>query len=130
MPPIVSERRWLEEWFSKTPVVISQPNDNTLQLSVPMANSFDPGQLMPRAALAAVLDRVADSMRRQVTTRLAVLAPPDTGATTSQAAGRGQRVVEHLVARRVPAQRINPPRSGPAGGPVLLQLQFLPPPIM
>jgi hypothetical protein len=130
MPPIVAEKRWLEEWFGKTPVVISQPSDNTLQLSVPMVNSFDPGQLMPRAALAAVLDRVADSLRRQVNARLAVVAPPDAGTPASQATGRGQRIVEHLVARRVPAQRINSPRVGSPGGPVLLQLQFLPPPIM
>ncbi len=129
-PPIVTERRWLEEWFGKTPVVISQPSDNALQLSVPMVNSFEPGQLVPRAALAAVLDRLADSLRRQPNTRLVVVAAPDVAASPAQAATRAQRMVEHLIARRVMPQRITTPRTGASGAPVLLQLQFLPAPIL
>jgi hypothetical protein len=128
--PIVTERRWLEEWFSKTPVVISQPNDNTLQLSVPAVNSFEAGQTVPKPALAAVLDRVAESLRRQINTRLTVMVAPDADARAAQAINRGQRVVEHLVSRRVPTQRIVTPRVTEPGAPVVLQLQFLAPPPM
>jgi hypothetical protein len=128
--PIVNEKRWLEEWFARTPVVIRQLNDSTLQLTVPMANSFDTGQLPPKPALVAVLDRLAESMRRQLNTRLAVVISPDNGAPTSQALNRAQRVTEHLGTRRVQAQRVVTSRVGLPGAAVQLQLQFLPAPVM
>jgi hypothetical protein len=130
VPPIASEKRWLDEWFAKTPVVIRQLNESTLQLTVPMANSFDLGQVPPKPALVAVLDRIAESMRRQVNTRLAVLVSPDTGAPTSQAVSRAQKLSDHLISRRVQAQRIITSRTGVPGAPVQLQLQFLTGPVM
>jgi hypothetical protein len=130
IPSVLVEKRWFEEWFGNTPVVISQPSETMLQLSVPMVHSFDPGRIVPRPALAAVLDRVAESLRRQANARLSVVAAPDPGSSTSQGINRGHRIVEHIVSRRVMPDRINPPSAGAAGRPVLLQLRFLPPPIM
>jgi hypothetical protein len=129
-PSILVEKRWFEEWFGNTPVVISQSSETMLQLSVPLVHSFDPGRIVPRPALAAVLDRVAESLRRQANARLSVIAAPDPGSSTSQGINRGHRIVEHIVSRRVMPDRINPPSAGAAGRPVLLQLRFLPPPIM
>lgn len=128
--PVVTERRWLEEWFGNTPVVISQLNDNTLQLSVPMVHSFDPGRIVPRPALLAVLDRVAESLRRQTSARLSVSAAPDAGAPASQGLNRAHRIIEHIVSRRVMPDRISTPTAGAQGRPVLIQLRFLPAPIM
>jgi outer membrane protein OmpA-like peptidoglycan-associated protein len=114
----------LEEWFEKTPVVIRQLGDSMLQLSVPMANSFEPGQSQPRPALVAVLDRLAESLRRQANTRLTVITAGDTASPAALAAARGQKVVDHLVSRRIAPQRMTTQRADAPGTPVLLQMQF------
>jgi outer membrane protein OmpA-like peptidoglycan-associated protein len=95
-----------------------------LQLSVPMANSFEPGQSQPRPALVAVLDRLAESLRRQANTRLTVITAGDTASPAALAAARGQKVVDHLVSRRIAPQRMTTQRADAPGTPVLLQMQF------
>jgi outer membrane protein OmpA-like peptidoglycan-associated protein len=69
--PLATEQRFLEDWFRGTPVVIAAQPPVTLQLDVPLANSFDAGKADIKPALNAVLDRVAQSLLRQNAARAA-----------------------------------------------------------
>jgi outer membrane protein OmpA-like peptidoglycan-associated protein len=120
--PLVSEQRWLDEWFRGTPVVIAMSDINTLTVDVPLANAFEPGNSGVKAALAAVLDRVATSLRRQPSMRLSIAAPPDAaGANAALASARADQVRGHLVSRGVPATRIAVGTARP-GAPLQLRL--------
>lgn len=127
VPPLVSEQRWLDEWFRGTPVVIALADIHTLAVDVPLAHSFDVGSTSIKPALAAVLDRVATSLRRQPAVRLSIAAPTDpSGGTVALAAGRGQQVREHLLARGVAAARLAGVGTARAGAPVQLRLLMAP----
>ena len=121
--PLVSEQRWLDEWFRGTPVVIAMSDINTLTVEVPLANAFEPGASSVKPALAAVLDRVATSLRRQPSMRVSIAAPSDAAsANAALASARAEQVRSHLVSRGVPATRMAaaaPPRPGT---PVQLRL--------
>lgn len=111
---LMAEQQWLQQWFSGTPVAIAQERSGALRVDVPDAFAFDAGQAAVKPALAAVLDRVAESMRRRDLLVLTV-APPAGGE-----AGLGRRRVEsmtrHLTGRGVDAGRIAP---AAADGPVV-----------
>jgi outer membrane protein OmpA-like peptidoglycan-associated protein len=106
------ERQWLDSWFRGTPVRIVQRDDGVLAVDVPSEFCFDRGSSRVKPALAAVLDKVAESLRRRPQARLALLAAPDdrAGATTL-ALQRATRVQEHLRDRGVPAARLGPPTT-------------------
>jgi outer membrane protein OmpA-like peptidoglycan-associated protein len=123
--PLVTEQRYFEEWFRGTPVVIAaQPQgaQPTLQLDVPLAHSFEAGKADIKPALAAVLERVAESLRRQVGARISVAAPADPGGQAGLAQHRAERVREHLVSRRIAAPRIALGGAGRAGAPLQLRM--------
>jgi outer membrane protein OmpA-like peptidoglycan-associated protein len=104
------ERRWLQSWFSGTPVVIQQRRDAAVNVEIPREFCFDPGRSTVKPALGAVLDKVAESLRRVPTARLAIAAPADgTAANAALAAERGARVQQHLVSRGVLATRLGQP---------------------
>ena len=106
------ERQWLQSWFEGTPVVIAQRPDGTVTVQVPREFSFDPGRSRVKPALAAVLDKVAESLRRRPRTHLALLAAPgDTADTAPLAAQRALKVRSHLLSRGVPAARIGKPTA-------------------
>jgi outer membrane protein OmpA-like peptidoglycan-associated protein len=122
-PPLVSEQRWLDEWFRGTPVVIALADIHTLAVDVPLAHSFDAGSSSIKPALAAVLDRVATSLRRQPAVRVSVATPTDaSGGTVALAAARGQQVREHLLSRGVAATRLAGVGTARPGAPVQLRL--------
>jgi outer membrane protein OmpA-like peptidoglycan-associated protein len=128
--PLATEQRFLEDWFRGTPVVIAAQGISTLQVEVPLVNSFDAGKADVKPALNAVLERVAESLRRQLGARVTVAAPADAGGAPALAAQRAQRVRDALVAKRIAAPRIvlaNAPAR--AGGPLQLQLWLPAPPI-
>lgn len=105
---LVVERDWLRAWFKDTPVVIAQ-QDAALGVEVPLAFCFDPGRSEVKPALGAVLDKVAESLRRNPQARLQLLAAPGDTASAAQAAlatQRGQRVRAHLRSRGVPDARL------------------------
>lgn len=136
MPPpapalsaVQSEQRFLEEWFRGTPVVISLADVHTLVVDVPLAHSFTPGSPAIKPALAAVLDRVATSLRRQTALRVAVAAPTDPNAAVALAASRSQQVRDHLIGRGVAASRMAGVGTARAGAPVQLRLTMQPQPI-
>lgn len=127
--PLVTEQRWLDEWFRGTPVVIALADHTTLNVEVPLANSFEAGRSVLKPALVAVLDRVATSLRRQATLRVSVAAPADAGGAAALATTRTQRVREHLVSRGVAAVRVAGGASARAGAPVQLRMVIAPQPI-
>ena len=121
--PLATEQRFLEDWFRGTPVVIAAQPPVTLQLDVPLANSFDAGKADIKPALNAVLDRVAQSLLRQNAARVHVNAPADANGNGALAQSRAQRVREALGSKGIAATRVAVTEAAPrAGGPVQLRL--------
>ncbi len=121
--PLATEQRFLEEWFRGTPVVIAAQPPMTLQLDVPLANSFDAGKADIKPALNAVLDRVAQSLLRQNAARININAPADANGNAALAQSRALRVREALGSKGIAATRVALTESAPrAGGPVQLRL--------
>jgi outer membrane protein OmpA-like peptidoglycan-associated protein len=120
------ERQWLGQWFRDTPVKIAQRGDGAVSVEVPREFSFDAGKTSVKPALAAVLDKVAESLRRAPQAQVALLAAPDDGAvTTPLATQRAERVREHLRAKGVADARLGRP-SPAAAGTVHLRLVAAP----
>jgi len=129
LSPVQSEQRFLEDWFRGTPVAIALADVNTLVVDVPLAHSFTPGSPTIKPALAAVLERVATSLRRQPALRVSIAAPTDPNAAVALAASRSQQVREHLIGRGVAASRMAGVGTARAGAPVQLRLTMLAQPI-
>lgn len=105
--PLAIERRWLQQWFEGTPVRIGQDADGSLAVEVPREFCFDPGRSAVKPALAAVLDKVAESLRRVSQAKLVlVAAPPDADAAPPLALQRAAAMRRHLMTRGVLASRI------------------------
>lgn len=126
--PLQTEQRFLEDWFRGTPVIIATQNGGTLAVDVPLANSFDAGKSDIKPALNAVLERVAESLRRQPGAMVVVGAAADAGSgNAALAQARAQRVREHLLSRRIAAPRIALATSAVrAGGPVQVRMSIPP----
>ena len=129
LTPAQSEQRFLEDWFRGTPVSISLADVNTLVVEVPLTHSFTPGSPAIKPALAAVLDRVATSLRRQPALRVAVATPTDPNAAVALAANRSQQVRDYLIGRGVTASRMAGVGTARTGSPVQLRLSPQPQPI-
>lgn len=105
-----TEQRWLQSWFEGTPVRIVMTSDGVLAIDVPREFSFDAGRSQVKPALAAVLDKVAESLRRNTSTKLTLLAAPGDATTTAPLAmARATAVHKHLRNRGVPAVRLVEP---------------------
>jgi len=130
-PPtaLVNEQRWLEQWFKGTPVGIGLQGGNVLEVAVPQAHSFEAGSSTPKPALSAVLDRVAESLRRQTGTRVSVIAATDAGGPPALAQTRAAKVRDHLVGRSVAATRVLVAPAAVAGAGVQLRISVVPQPI-
>lgn len=101
------ERQWLQSWFTGTPVQIVQRDDGPVRIDVPREFCFEPGQSSVKPALAAVLDKLAESLRRTPQARLQrVAAPGDGNATPVLALQRAAQVRQHLITRGVAATRL------------------------
>jgi outer membrane protein OmpA-like peptidoglycan-associated protein len=99
---LVVERKWLESWFDGTPVQISQGSEGVLEVAVPREYCFPPGGSTVKPALGAVLDKLAESVRRVPNSRLSLVAVPDDGSNNTQLAlERGSYVRKHLLGRGV-----------------------------
>ena len=118
-----AERQWLQSWFKDTPVRIEQRSDGAITVEVPVAFCFDAGRSTVKPALAAVLDKVAESMRRVPAMRLPLLAAPE-GATGSRplALQRAMQIQKHLMNRGVAAARLGAPTAS-AEAEVQLRLE-------
>jgi outer membrane protein OmpA-like peptidoglycan-associated protein len=120
--PLATEQRFLEEWFRGTPVQISAQPPSQLQVSVPLMHSFDAGRSDIKPALNAVLDRVAESLRRHAGARISVVAPSDANGPATLSQARAQRVRDSLGTKGVAGTRVTLADVPPGGGPLLLQL--------
>lgn len=119
---LAAERRWLQSWFDGTPVLIGQRNDGAVSIDVPREFCFDAGRSTVKAPLAAVLDKVAESLRRNGWARLPlVAAPADAAASSPLALERAAQLRKHLISRGVPAVRLGSPTATKA---VAVQLRI------
>jgi outer membrane protein OmpA-like peptidoglycan-associated protein len=104
---LTAERQWLQSWFDGTPVLIVQPNGASVSIDVPREFSFDSGRSKVKPPLAAVLDKVAQSLMRTPAARLELVAAPGDDATPSPLAQqRANQVRSHLLSRGVPAAQL------------------------
>lgn len=109
------ERQWLQSWFTGTPVLIVQRDDGPVRIDVPREFCFEPGQSSVKPALAAVLDKLAESLRRTPQARLQrVAAPGDDNTAPVLALQRATQVRQQLIARGVPATRLANPAAATA----------------
>jgi uncharacterized protein YceK len=116
------ERQWLQSWFRGTPVLVAQRKDGAVTIDVPREFCFEPGRNSLKPALAAVLDKVAESMRRLPFAQLPLLAAPDDAIRTAQLAlPRATQVRDHLRSRGVPDWRLGKPS---ATGAAAVQLRI------
>lgn len=121
------ERQWLQSWFQGTPVQIAQHNDGAVTIEVPREFCFDPGRSSVKPALAAVLDKVAESLRRMPLARLPLLAAPDDeNGSAPLALQRAVNMQKHLLSRGVPAARLGKP-AATAAAAVQLRMEAAPP---
>lgn len=116
------EQRWLQDWFRGTPVRIAQRSDGTLAVDVPREFCFEVGRSQVKPALGAVLDKVAESLRRRPGTRLTLLSAPGdpassgSSASTSAASAtlalqRAAGVQRHLRDRGIALARLGEPMA-------------------
>jgi len=120
------ERQWLQSWFDGTPVLIAQRGDGPVTLDVPREFCFDSARSTVKPALAAVLDKVAQSLRRRPEVRLQLLAAPADGAAASPLAmQRATQLRAHLVSRGVQPAQLGSPTATTAAA-VQLRLEVAP----
>lgn len=104
------ERQWLGSWFKGTPVVVAQRPSGSVVVEVPREFCFDPGKDVVKPALAAVLDKVAQSMRRMAIAEIhQIAAPGDASGGAALGVRRATRVYEYLRSRGVSEARLAKP---------------------
>jgi outer membrane protein OmpA-like peptidoglycan-associated protein len=125
------ERQWLQSWFKDTPVRIASPSATTLEVEVPREFSFDSSRQSVKPPLAAVLDKVAESLRRNAQLRVDQLAAPGDTANPQRsdralAIRRAGQVQTYLRQRGVASTRVSPATVADAPA-VSLRLTSAPP---
>lgn len=127
---LAAERKWLQSLFAGTPVRIIQTRDGPIQVDVPREFCFEPGHSSIKPPLAAVLDKVSQSLNRLPLARVTLLAAPDdAGAAPSSpllAQQRAAQLQKHMLSRGVAGTRIARPTATASAG-VQLQLAAGPP---
>ena len=117
------ERQWLASWFKGTPVVVAQRPDGAVTVDVPREFCFEPGRDAVKPALAAVLDKVTQSLRRTPTAELHLIAAPsDSNGSATLGVQRATRVNDYLRAHGIPAGRLAKPTAA-SGGSVQLRME-------
>lgn len=122
--PLAAERQWLQSWFRGTPVQIAQQGEGPLAIEVPREHCFDPGRPQIKPALGAVLDKLAESLRRLPQARVVQLAAPaDAGGSTALAQQRAHQLRLRLLARGIAPTRLLA-SSVSAGAAVQLRVEL------
>jgi type IV pilus biogenesis protein CpaD/CtpE len=106
---LATERDWLLSFFHGTPVVIAQRADGLLGVDVPREFCFDANRSNVKPALGAVLDKVAESLRRSRARLPTLAAPADANGDATLAMQRANQMRTHLLGRGVPATQIGLP---------------------
>jgi outer membrane protein OmpA-like peptidoglycan-associated protein len=103
------ERQWLQSWFEGTPVRIVQRSETSFTIDVPREYCFDPGRSAVKPPLAAVLDKLAQSLQRKPSARVELLAAPgDDAAAAAPARQRADSVRKYLLSRGVTSEQLGP----------------------
>jgi outer membrane protein OmpA-like peptidoglycan-associated protein len=124
---LATEKQWLQSWFNGTPVLIALRSDGAVTVDVPREFSFDAGRSSVKPPLAAVLDKLAESLRRTPLARLPlVAAPADPDGASALALQRATQVRTHLLSRGVPAARLANP-TATAASAVQLRMEIASP---
>ena len=107
LPTLASEQRRLGDLFADTPVTVQRSADGRLRLHVPLRFSFDAGRAAVKPPLAALLDRLAVSLRQQGGFSVRINASGDArGASASQLAHeRAAATRDYLILKGAPANR-------------------------
>jgi len=106
------ERQWLQSWFKGTPVRIEQRSESAFSIEVPREYCFDSGRSAVKPPLAAVLDKLAQSLQRKPEARVELLAAPaDAVGGAALAEQRGDSVRKHLMGRGVSSQQLAAPSA-------------------
>ena len=113
LPTLATEQKRLSDLFAGTPVVVERTDDGRLRLQVPLRYSFDAGRAAVKPPLAALLDRMAPSLRQQAGFSVRINASGDArGAGATQLAReRAAATRDYLILKGAPASRF-----GEAGG--------------
>jgi len=119
------EREWLRSWFDGTPVTISQRDEGPLSVEVPLAFSFAPRRSSVKPALAAVLDKLAESLRRTRALLPGLAAPADAGGPPALALQRAGALRAYLLSRGVPPAQLGTPAAAQAAA-VQLRVELPP----
>ncbi len=91
---------------------------------LPREFCFDPGRDTVKPALAAVLDKVTQSLRRTPTAELHLIAAPsDANGSATLGVQRATRVYDYLRAHGIPAGRLAKP-SAASGAAVQLRMEI------
>lgn len=86
---------------------IAQADEDSVTVEVPLGFCFDRGRAAVKPPLGAVLDKLAESLRRNPQARLLLLAAPgDEAADAALALQRASQVRSYLRARGVPDSRL------------------------
>lgn len=105
---VAIERQWLQSWFEGTPVRIEQRSESSFSVDVPREFCFEAGRSEVKPALAAVLDKLAQSLQRKPALRVQLLAAPgDAAAAPTLAQQRAVNVRKHLLARGVSSEQLS-----------------------
>jgi hypothetical protein len=112
---IAAEQRWLRALFNGTPVTVEDEWSGALRVEVPLVHSFDDNSAMPKRPLKAVLDKVSQSLLRQLPMQVQV------GTPGPAAKERFAALRKHLNANGVAMPRIVAIADEPAGT-VLLRI--------
>jgi outer membrane protein OmpA-like peptidoglycan-associated protein len=113
-----AERQWLSAWFKGTPVRIRQTDESTISVDVPREFCFEPGKASVKPALGAVLDKMAESLKRLSFADVTLIAAPGDGPGSSALAlQRAAQVQERLRRSGVGADRLG--KSSVASAPAV-----------
>jgi outer membrane protein OmpA-like peptidoglycan-associated protein len=113
------ERHWLLSYFRGTPVAIGQRSDGSLAIGVPQRYCFDAGKAQVKPPLAAVLDKVAESLHRRPFAVLLQIAAPGS-RDGALAIARANAVRDALSARGIAPSRLAAPTASGADSVKLL----------
>ncbi len=91
---------------------ITQRSEAAFTIDVPRDYCFDAGRSTVKPPLAAVLDKLAQSLQRKPAARVELLAAPgDSAAASPLAQQRADSVRRYLIARSVSSAQLGPPTS-------------------
>lgn len=117
-PGLDGLRSRLAREFAGTPVQLEMGETgaaDVLRISVPQPHGFEAGRVAVRPALAAVLDRLVEPLRREANWTVRVAGPNDASGSGWIGPDRAAAVRDYLVLKGVAVRRFAAPQRHAAG---------------